>query len=132
MSHKGAIMGVVDKINYLLMEKNMTKRDFAKRLIRLEPRLERTGKSPSESTIYGYLNGGREVKVELIPYIAEVLEVSEQELFNEEIEYSSDYNIRRTKDVREILRLLQYAPKNAVDEIRQYLLKYEAIYKQGL
>lgn len=125
-------MNVADKINFLLAEKGMTKRDFAKRLIFLEPRLQRTGKSPSESTIYGYLNGGREIKVELIPYIAEVLEVTEQELFSDEIEYSSDYNLKHTSDVREIVRLLQYAPRSAIDEIRRYLVKYEAIYKQGL
>lgn len=44
-------MNVSDKINFLLAERNLTKRDFATKLLALEPRLERTGKPPSESTV---------------------------------------------------------------------------------
>ena len=120
-------MNVADKINFLLAEKNITKRDFATKLLSLEPRLERTGKPPSESTIYGYLNGGREIKIELVPYIAEVLNISEQELFSDEIEYSNNYNHRYSKEAREILDLLQYAPKGAIEEIKAYLLKYKSV-----
>ena len=93
----------------------MTKREFATKLLELEPRLDGTGKPPSESTVYGYLNGGREIKIELIPYIAEVLNISEQELFSSDIEYSNDYNIRCSKEAREILDLLKFAPKGAVE-----------------
>ncbi|MDD5401361.1 MAG: helix-turn-helix transcriptional regulator [Sulfurimonas sp.] len=60
----------------------------------IELKLKSTGEIPSEQTIYGYLNGKRELKAELIPYIAEVLEVDEQELFRFDIEYASEYNIR--------------------------------------
>ncbi|MEA2073323.1 MAG: helix-turn-helix transcriptional regulator [Campylobacterota bacterium] len=74
-------MEVIDKINYLLKEKKLQKKDFTKMLQELEPKLKSTGEVPSEQTIYGYLNGKRELKIELIPYIAEVLEVDEQELF---------------------------------------------------
>ena len=63
---KGLNMNVADKINYLLEEKGITKREFAQKLLSLNPLLDRTGKAPSESTIYGYLNGGREIKIELI------------------------------------------------------------------
>jgi len=40
-------MSVKDKINYLLQEKNMLKRDFTHTLLRLEPKLNATGKAPS-------------------------------------------------------------------------------------
>ena len=59
-------MEVWEKINYLLEEKNMSKQDFANRLIELEPRLKRTSETPSTQTILGYLYGKRELKVELI------------------------------------------------------------------
>ena len=68
----------------------------------LEPKLKSTGEIPSEQTIYGYINGKGELKIELIPYIAEVLEVDEQELFRFDIEYATEYNIRYSKNAREI------------------------------
>lgn len=125
-------MNVADKINFLLTEKDMTKREFATKLLELEPRLDGTGKPPSESTVYGYLNGGREIKIELVPYIAEVLEISEQELFSSDIEYANDYNIRYTKEAREILDLLKYAPKGGVEEVKSYLLKYKGVFDGGV
>jgi len=121
-------MEVVDKINYLLKEKKLQKKEFTKMLQSLEPKLKSTGEIPSEQTIYGYLNGKRELKIELIPYIADVLEVDEQELFQFDIEYNYHYS----KDAREILKLLQYAPKNMVDHIRLTLLKYKVEYDEGV
>lgn len=125
-------MTVSEKINFLLAEKNITKREFATKLLNLEPRLERTGKPPSESTVYGYLNGGREIKIELIPYIAEVLGITEQELFSNEIEYSSEYNVKYSKEAREILDLLKFAPASAVEEVKNYLLKYKDVFEGGI
>lgn len=52
-------------------------------MILLNPILKNTEETPSNSTIYGYLNGNKEVKIELLPYIAKVLDVSIAELFNE-------------------------------------------------
>ena len=69
-------MQVKDRINYLLNESNLSKRDFAQTLLKLEPKLNSTGKAPSESTIYGYLN------------------IKEQELFEFDIEYSTNYNYK--------------------------------------
>jgi transcriptional regulator with XRE-family HTH domain len=125
-------MNVTDKINYLLEEKGMSKREFAQKLLSLTPILERTGKTPSESTIYGYLNGGREIKIELIPFIAEALNITEQELFTNEIEYTNDYNYKYSKEAREILDLLKFAPRGAIDEIKNYLMKYKKIYDDGI
>lgn len=125
-------METIDKINYLIKEKNLQKKDFTKMLQRLEPKLKSTGEIPSEQTIYGYLNGKRELKIELIPFIAEVLEVDEQELFRFDIEYATEYNIRYSKDAREILELLQYAPKNMIEHIRVTLLGYKDSYEDGV
>ena len=124
-------MEVWEKINYLLDEKSITKQEFANRLISLAPRLKRTGETPSVQTILGYLYGKRELKIELIPYIAEVLEVTEQELFSFDIEYASEYNIRYSKDIREILDLLQYAPKPMIEHIKTALQKFKVVYNEG-
>jgi len=118
-------MQVKDKINYLLKELGLSKRDFAQALLNLEPKLNSTGKAPSESTIYGYLNGGREIKIELIPYIAEVLGIKEQELFEFDIEYSTNYNYELSKEVREIITLLQYVPHSKIIELKDKLLSYK-------
>ena len=118
-------MEVWEKINYLLEEKKISKQEFANRLISLEPKLKRTLETPSSQTILGYLYGKRELKVELIPYIAEVLGVSEQELFNFNIEYATEYNYKQSKEVREIVDLLPYAPNSIVEHIKTQLQKYK-------
>ncbi len=125
-------MEVWEKINYLLEEKKMTKQEFANKLIMLEPKLKRTSEIPSVQTILGYLYGKRELKVELIPYIAEVLEVDEQELFRFDIEYASEYNIRYSKDAREILELLYYTPKPMIEHIKAVLRRYKKSYEDGV
>ncbi|MCD4667375.1 MAG: hypothetical protein K8R44_02065 [Sulfurimonas sp.] len=125
-------MEIIDKINYLIKEKKLQKKDFTKMLQSLEPKLKSTGEIPSEQTVYGYLNGKRELKVELIPYIAEVLEVDEQELFRFDIEYATEYNLRYSKDAREILDLLQYAPKNIIEHIKETLTSYKKDYEKGI
>lgn len=120
-------MQVREKINYLLVELGLSKRDFAKAILNLEPKLNSTGKPPSESTIYGYLNGRREIKIELIPYIAEVLSVSEQELFEFNIEYATEYNYKLSKEVREIILLLQYVPHTKIINLKEKLLRYKEL-----
>jgi transcriptional regulator with XRE-family HTH domain len=77
------LMEVYEKINRYLKAKKMTKKEFALRLLGLEAKLKNTGSTPSENTIYAYLNGRIGIKIELIPYIAEVLDVPEQFLFDD-------------------------------------------------
>jgi len=48
----------------------------------LEPKLKITGEAPSENTIYSYLAGRISIPIELIPFIAEALDITEQELFD--------------------------------------------------
>ncbi len=124
-------MNIIDKINFLLIEKGISKREFADSLRKLEPKLLATGDIPSEQTIYRYLNGSRELKVELIPYIAEVLGVSEQELFTFDLEYAQNYNYRQSKEVREILELLPYAPVSVVAHIKEQLQKYKKLHEES-
>ena len=54
-------------------------------MIDFKPTVNRFGEIPSESAIYAYLSGTTSIKAELIPYIAEVLEVTEQELFDKSV-----------------------------------------------
>ncbi len=124
-------MNILDKINFLLQEKGMPKKQFADKLRELEPKLLSTGEIPSEQTIYRYLNGSREIKIELIPYIAEVLEVNEQELFTFDLEYSYNNNYRQTREVREIISLLQYAPNTAIQSFKEQLIKYKELYNES-
>ncbi|MGB3961940.1 MAG: hypothetical protein WBK95_06860 [Sulfurimonas sp.] len=125
-------MEIIDKINYIIKEKNLQKKDFVRMLQQLEPKLKSTGEVPSEQTIYGYLNSKRELKVELIPYIAEVLGVDEQELFRFDIEYATEYKFRYSKDAREILDLLQYTPKSMLEHIKITLRKFKKDYEDGV
>lgn len=125
-------MEVYEKINYLIDEKKITKREFVNKLLSLEPKLKTTGEVPSEQTIYRYLNAQRELKIELIPYIAEVLEVDEQELFRFDVEYATEYNLRYSKDARMILDLLRYVPKNMIEHILTVLMEYKKNYESGV
>ena len=125
-------MDIIEKINYLLTEKGLSKKEFIYKLHALEPRLKSTGKAPSLQTIYGYLNGKRELKVEMIPYMAEVLGVQEQELFTFEVEYATYYNVRYSKEAREILELYSYAPKALRNDIKELLLCVKHTYEDKI
>ncbi|MGD9655038.1 MAG: helix-turn-helix domain-containing protein [Sulfuricurvum sp.] len=125
-------MEVWEKINYLLEEKKMTKQEFAAKLIALEPKLKRTSEIPSVATVLGYLYGKREIKIELIPYIAEVLGVDEGELFRFDIEYASEYNLRYSKDAREILELLQYVPKPTLEHVKTTFRRFKKEHESTL
>ncbi len=125
-------MNIIEKINFLLEEKGVSKKEFVDKLQKLEPKLKGTGEIPSEQTIYRYLNESRELKVELIPYIAEVLEVTEQDLFTFDLEYACNYNYRQSKEVRTIIELLQYAPNGVITHIKEQLMKHKAVYSESL
>ena len=120
-------MEVWEKMNYLITEREMSKKEFINKLLDLKPVLKSTGKTPSYNTINGYLYEKRELKVELIPYIAEVLGVSEQELFNFNIEFATEYNYKQSKEVREIIDLLPYAPNSIIEHIKTQLQKYKLL-----
>lgn len=76
-------MEVYEIVNLHLRDKKISKKEFAHKLRSLEPKLRNTGEVPSEKSIYAYLNGRIGIKIELIPYIAEVLNIPEQLLFDD-------------------------------------------------
>lgn len=84
-------MEVYEKINLLLKENKISKKMFAKKLRELEPKLKSTFEIPSEKTIYAYLTGRIGLKIELIPYIAEVLNIPEQLLFDDSLRARKNY-----------------------------------------
>jgi transcriptional regulator with XRE-family HTH domain len=131
-------MEVYEKINLIIQEKGLTKREFAKRLIALEPKSNRTGEVMSEKTVYAYLNGKATINANLIPYIAEALDIAEQELFvdtkrnrirylkyilkdpsNEEISVIKSHlkkdNLQKIE--KELIELLPYIPKIMLEEL---------------
>jgi len=75
-------MYILHNILNFLEKENMSKKEFVTKLINLEPRVGFNSQVPSERTIYLYLQGKREIKADLIPYIADVLNITEQELFD--------------------------------------------------
>jgi len=75
-------MELYERINLILKEKELTKKVFAKKLVSLEPKSSRTGEIISEKIVYFYLSGKTVINPNLIPYIAEVLDITEQELFD--------------------------------------------------
>jgi len=132
-------MEVYENINKILLHRNITKRDFAKKLRAIEPKLKSTGEVPTEKAIYGYLNGTSNLKIELIPYIAEALNISEQELFtHKEIkkdtlyikEPSVKYGKNNTQDMEKLISLLAYAPQPMMKELIEKLEKIKQISHQ--
>ncbi len=75
-------MEVFEKVNLIIKKQKITKRAFSNILRSLEPKLKITGEIPSENTIYSYLTGRISIPIELIPYIADALNITEQELFD--------------------------------------------------
>lgn len=110
-------MEIYERITQLIDQQGITKREFAQRLISLEPQLKTTGETPTEKTIYKYLNGSISIRVELIPYIAQSLHVMEQELF-----------LTSSKERLAFFRkMVQLANDEELEVIKKRLLsKYEA------
>jgi transcriptional regulator with XRE-family HTH domain len=107
-------MEVYEKINTILKQKKMTKRDFAKILRDLEPRLKSTDLPPLETTIYKYLNGQVSIPIEIITYIAEALDITEQELFDDSLKTKIKYvkHISKDSDAKEIEYLNKFVNSN--------------------
>ena len=150
-------MEIYEKINIILKERRILKKEFVQKLLLLEPKLKRTGEIPSEQTIYSYLNGTINLKLELIPYIAEALDITEQELFDtteksrmkylkyilnnptkKEIEYikdkviindknNTDINTILTNEFQEIMYLLKYAPVPLLEKFKSKLKSFKKI-----
>jgi hypothetical protein len=151
-------MELYKTVTLRLKQLKMSKREFARRLIEREIRSRRTGSIVSEKIIYSYLDGTTAMVTELIPYIAEILDITEQELFD-------DTEPKRLKQLRHILKnpsenekktaalllkeqdgegygfptdfqlgrlaeLLPYAPTVAVEKITQILARYKKLFEE--
>lgn len=130
-------MLVHEKINEILKQKNITKKEFADKLLNLNPILKSTGELPSKSTIYNFLSGVREIKADMIPYIASALDVYEQELFFEDEksivkfyqnilsnEISANYFVSsKSEKIQSLINLCEYAPNPLIDRIVTILEK---------
>jgi transcriptional regulator with XRE-family HTH domain len=110
-------MEVYEKINLLIQEKGFSKKEFSDKLRNLEPKLSSTNEIPSEKSIYAYLSGRVNIQIELIPFIAEVLEIPEQVLFD-----SSD---------RGRMNTLKYLSKDLNSKEKEFLLKKLDILKES-
>ncbi len=141
-------MEVYEQINLILEERNTTKREFAKRLISLEPKSKRTGETIREKAVYSYLNGKSVINADLIPYIADALQISEQSLFedNEKVRgrlirfLLASANNTEKKIIKEfylttlkpesygnIIDLLPYASPSILEKIERTLLEMKSI-----
>lgn len=136
-------MKVTQRINEILKEKNISKRELAKRLINLDMKASRTGEIPTESSIYAYLNGNIEIKADMLPFIADALGVFEQEFFcndknqNDKILkrlYSDNELSCKYKDIIELLEYLSPKSleilKSSLNQNRQNVEKLNLILKQ--
>lgn len=125
-------MKVVDRINEILKEKNITKKELANRLINLGMKANKTGEIPTLSSIYAYLNGNIDIKADMIPFIADALGIFEQELFSNKKEenfkiirklYKNDLSYQNYADFIELLEFLSPSNLKILEEI---LLKNKA------
>ena len=148
-------MDVYVKLNELIKSKNITKRQFSNLLRDLEPKLKSTGETPSEKTIYKYLSGDINIPIELIPYIAETLDILEQELFGlapsskrkllkfvsqnlnaTQLDYAkleknkeNLFGYENFQETEKVVSLLKFAPSSLIKRI---ILKLEEIKKISL
>lgn len=115
-------MELSEKVSEILRAKGVSKKFFAEQLIELKPILKSTGETPSISSIYGYLNGSREIKAELLPFIAEVLDISIGELFEEDAKV-------RTKILEHILKS---PTQTETKTLERYFKQEEKLYSHKL
>lgn len=104
-----------EKLANIIKKRGLTKKEFSQKLINLSPNVNRVGETPTVSTIYGYINGRISMPLDLVPYVAEVLDISEQELFDTSASVNKKYFL--------------YLLENSSDE---ELLRYQKILSNKL
>ena len=141
-------MEIYEKISHYIEIDRISKKEFAQKLVSLEPKSTKTGEIISEKIVYSYLSGHTAIKAYLIPYISDVLGVPEQFLFDESknsrmkmIKYISAGLTQEEKaylqtvinedknreEQEEIMTLLQYAPSPMLTKIKKSLLQIKSI-----
>jgi len=136
-------MQIHERINSIIKSKGLKKKDFLQKFVSLEPRLKSTGEIPSIPTIYNYLNGTREIKAELIPYMAKALDVSEQELFldNDSTEFfkefikkqsENDSSNEKNKAILKLINLCEYASMPMLERLIEVLEQNKQLTLQNM
>ncbi len=141
-------MEIYEKISYFIELNKMSKKEFAQKLVVLEPKSTKTGETISEKIVYSYLSGHTAIKAYLIPYISDVLGVPEQFLFeesenvrmkmiryicqdlSEEEENYLQTTLNNDKNIdsqNEILKLIKYAPQPLLSKMEKSLLNIKKI-----
>ena len=140
-------MEIYERINILIKEKKLTKKEFARRLIALEPKSSRTGEIINEKVVYAYLSGRSIINSYYISYIAEALNISEQSLFDNsektririlkdilqnpslnENKIIQDYSLKTNNtQIYNICKMLKYSPTPFLDKIEIKLIKFKDI-----
>ena len=122
-------MKVVQRINEILKDKKISKRELAKRLINLDMKAHKTGETPTESSIYAYLNCNIEIKADMLPFIADALGVSEQDFFTDDYKQSQKI-LKRLYDkeniyykYHNIIELLEYLSPKSLEILEKMLIK---------
>ncbi|WP_459903265.1 hypothetical protein [Campylobacter concisus] len=136
-------MQIHERINSIIKSRGLKKKDFLQKFVSLEPRLKSTGEIPSIPTIYNYLNGTREIKAELIPYMAKALDVSEQELFldNDSTEFfkefikkqsENDSSNEKNKAILKLINLCEYASMPMLERLIEILEQNKQLTLQNM
>ncbi len=110
-------MEVYENINRLLKKRSISKKYFCENLSNLGPTLKRTGEPPSVKTVYKYLQGALTIPIELVPYIAEALQVPEQELFRSDQDKNMDY----------IRYYVENSTLEEIEKLKSYFHSYNGI-----
>ncbi|CAM2909173.1 helix-turn-helix domain-containing protein [Helicobacter burdigaliensis] len=119
-------MKVVERINEILKEKNISKKELASRLINLGMKANKTGEIPTLSSIYAYLNGNIDIKADMIPFIADALGVCEQELFSDNKKknlkiLSKIYSFKEDANYPQLIELLEYLSPKSLESLEKVL-----------
>lgn len=128
MQKSRVAMKVVERINEILKEKKMSKKELANRLIDFGMKSNKTGEIPSLSSIYAYLNGNIEIKADMIPYIADALGIYEQEFFSDSKQalkimikiYDDKINY---SEYEKIIKLLEYLSPKTLKILEELLIQ---------
>ena len=143
-------MELYENINLILKENKLSKKDFA---IKLQEILEKENynKIPSDKSIYTYLSGKVPLKLELLPYIAQVVNTPIEFLFDnsgnsrieilkyicndlredEKVYINYKLNLPKLNSSKEIYssinELFQYAPEQFIINVEDSLQQFKRL-----
>lgn len=146
-------MEVYEHINHYIRETKISKIEFYRRLVALEPKLTNTGEVPTTNAVYAYLIGRIGMRVELLPYVARVFNIpvgllfgdtaydrrlyikhikesltqEERELFDSSTATQADLPTKPNYKIEYIKDMLQFAPDMFLGELADTLKDYKEL-----